>query len=60
MVLLQGKKDADVDWNMPEKIKNTFSKADIEIILIEEGDHRLSTPDNLALLDKKVQQLSEV
>lgn len=58
MILLQGMKDADVHWDVPEDIKAAFPAADVKIILIEDGDHRLSRPQDLELLDKKVRQLS--
>lgn len=58
--LLQGKKDLDVQWKTTEKIKSVFSSPDFRITLIDEGDHRLSRPEDLDLLDRQVQTLSGI
>jgi pimeloyl-ACP methyl ester carboxylesterase len=57
--LVQGMKDADVPWHRAQKIADTLTGADREIFLREEGDHRLSTPEDLALLERLVIELSE-
>ncbi len=48
--LIQGKKDADVPWQVAEQIKNAITGKDVQIIYIEEGDHRLSKPEELEVL----------
>lgn len=58
MILLQGKQDEDVHWHTPERIREAFAHAPVETILIEDGDHRLSRPEDLAMLDEKLRQLS--
>lgn len=58
MHLIQGKRDADVDWRTPEKIKAAFPQADVKITLIEDGDHRLSRPEDLTLIDEAARELS--
>jgi pimeloyl-ACP methyl ester carboxylesterase len=55
--LLQGKQDSSVDWRMPESIAQCFDN-DIAITLIEDGDHSLSRPQDLALLQKTIETLS--
>jgi pimeloyl-ACP methyl ester carboxylesterase len=56
--LLQGKSDMDVPWETAEAIKSHFADSDIEITYVEDGDHRLSRPEDLALLDACVRALS--
>lgn len=58
MRLLQGKQDADVDWRVPAGIQNVFPKADVQITLIEDGDHRLSRPQDLEQIEEKIRELS--
>lgn len=57
--LLQGKKDDDVPWEWAELIKRNLRTADVEITYREEGDHRLSTDEDLAILARLVDELSE-
>ena len=57
--LIQGMKDTDVAWQTAPRIKNAFRNGggNVEIRLIENGDHRLSRPEDLALIDKTAQTL---
>lgn len=55
--LVQGMKDADVEWQTAHRIKNALSKTDTHIVLIEEGDHRLSAENELQIIDEQVQAL---
>ncbi len=55
--LLQGMKDADVPWQTAFRIKQALSDGgndNVEVLLIEEGNHRLSRPEDLDLLDAQV------
>ncbi len=57
--LLQGMQDSDVPWQKAYRIRNALENPDLaEVLLIESGDHRLSRPEDLALLDKQIQELS--
>lgn len=56
--LIQGMKDTDVPWQTVHRISNLLKTDDKKVYLREEGDHRLSAPDDLALLDSLVQELS--
>lgn len=60
--LVQGMKDADVEWQKAHRIKNaiTDENKDVEVILVEEGDHRLSEPDQLELIDNQVEAINDV
>ena len=58
--LLQGKKDPDVPWKMAMRIKDAIVGDDVEVFYQEEGNHSLSSSDDLALLDKQVIGLSSL
>lgn len=55
--LIQGKKDADVDWHTAERIKNSLSSRDVETIILDEADHRLSAPEELEVLYQTIKSL---
>lgn len=55
--LIQGKKDMDVDWHTAEKIKASLLSNDVEVILLDEADHRLSAPNELDVLSKTIRAL---
>jgi len=55
--LIQGKQDADVPWETAEKIKQVFQNPDVQITYIEKADHRLSAPEELAILKKTIEEL---
>ncbi|HPF78191.1 MAG TPA: alpha/beta hydrolase [Alphaproteobacteria bacterium] len=55
--LIQGMKDADVEWQTAPRIKNALISEDVEVFLLEEADHRLSAPDQLAVLDQVINGL---
>ena len=48
--LLHGQADPDVPWEMSLRIAERLSGADVQVILVKDGDHRLSRPQDLALL----------
>lgn len=56
--LIQGMKDTSVPWQTAHRIKNAAPQSDIEIYLVENGDHRLSGPEELALIDREVSALA--
>ena len=58
--LVQGMQDTDVPWQTAFRIKNAVIDDDVEVILVESGDHRLSTPENLTLIDRQIQEISGV
>ena len=55
--LIQGMKDTDVPWQTAHRIANAITGADKTVYLREEGDHRLSSDDDLSLLEKLVAAL---
>jgi pimeloyl-ACP methyl ester carboxylesterase len=48
--LLHGQDDPDVPWEMALRIAETVTSRDVQVILVKDGDHRLSRPQDLALL----------
>lgn len=56
--LMQGMKDADVPWQKAHRISNALTSNDKKVYLLEDGDHRLSRPQDLELLAQLVAELS--
>jgi pimeloyl-ACP methyl ester carboxylesterase len=50
--LIQGKQDKDVPWHTALKIQKNFTSPDFDILLIEDGDHRLSRPEDLETIGR--------
>jgi len=55
--LIQGKRDTDVAWETAGQIEDKLISDDVQVILLEEADHRLSAPDELAVLEKTLMDL---
>jgi pimeloyl-ACP methyl ester carboxylesterase len=52
--LLQGQADPDVPWEVALRIATRITAADVHVTLVKDGDHRLSRPQDLALLCRTV------
>ncbi len=48
--LLHGQDDPDVPWELALRIAERVSGPDVQVIQVKDGDHRLSRPQDLALL----------
>ncbi len=48
--LLHGQADPDVPWETSLRLADRLTGADVRVILVKDGDHRLSRPADLALL----------
>jgi pimeloyl-ACP methyl ester carboxylesterase len=48
--LLHGQRDPDVPWETALRIADRLTGDDVRIALVKDGDHRLSRPQDLALL----------
>lgn len=57
--LLHGEADADVPPWVAGRIAALVRSADVQTILVKDGDHRLSRPQDLALLERTVDVLME-
>jgi pimeloyl-ACP methyl ester carboxylesterase len=52
--LLHGQADPDVPWQMALRIAEQVATPDVRVMLVKDGDHRLSRPSDLALLRQTV------
>jgi pimeloyl-ACP methyl ester carboxylesterase len=55
--LLHGQNDPDVPWEMALRIAERVSSNDVQVILVKDGDHRLSRPQDLSLLCRTLDPL---
>lgn len=55
--LLHGMLDADVPWKRSLLLAEKLQSPDVRVILIKDGDHRLSRDQDLALLTRTVEEL---
>ncbi len=55
--LLHGQRDPDVPWQLSLKIAERLEGGDVRVILVKDGDHRLSRPQDIALLVRTVEEL---
>ncbi|QQG36339.1 MAG: alpha/beta hydrolase [Micavibrio aeruginosavorus] len=56
--LVQGMKDEDVVWRTASRLQAALEQAgnpSVQVHFVEEGNHRLSRPDDLVLIDRLVQ-----
>jgi pimeloyl-ACP methyl ester carboxylesterase len=58
--LVQGMQDSDVPWQTAFRIRNSIVGDDVEVILVESGNHRLSRPEDLALIDRQVRAVCKI
>lgn len=52
--LLQGQADTDVPWEVAMRLAAVVRSADVQVVLIKDGDHRLSREADIALLLRTV------
>ena len=50
--LLQGQQDPDVPWELALRLAAQIAGTDVQLTLVKDGDHRLSRPQDLALLER--------
>jgi pimeloyl-ACP methyl ester carboxylesterase len=55
--LLHGQADPDVPWELALRIAEQVETPDVRVVLVKDGDHRLSRPADLALLRQTVAAL---
>ncbi|MBM3643756.1 MAG: alpha/beta hydrolase [Alphaproteobacteria bacterium] len=56
--LLHGQKDPDVPWEYSIRIARHLQSPDLVTTLVKDGDHRLSTPADIARLISAVEEVS--
>jgi pimeloyl-ACP methyl ester carboxylesterase len=57
--LLHGQADADVPWTWSLELMKKLRSADVQASFVKDGDHRLSRPQDIALLIATVRSLLE-
>jgi pimeloyl-ACP methyl ester carboxylesterase len=55
--LLQGQRDPAVPWQTALRIADRLEAEDVQVTLVKDGDHRLSRPQDLALLRRALAAL---
>jgi pimeloyl-ACP methyl ester carboxylesterase len=58
--LIHGQADPDVPWDISLRLAAALRSADVQVLLIKDGDHRLSRPCDIALLLRTLDALGEV
>ena len=56
--LLHGQRDADVPWQISMKLAEALRSDAVQLLLVKDGDHRLSREQDIALLLRTVESLS--
>ena len=56
--LLHGQRDPDVPWQTALRLAEHIAGDDVRVLLVKDGDHRLSRPSDLALLTAVLQELA--
>ena len=55
--LIQGQRDTDVPWQTALQLAECIRSDDVEVILVKNGDHRLSGPEDISRLEQTVAKL---
>jgi pimeloyl-ACP methyl ester carboxylesterase len=56
--LLHGAADADVPWDTSLRLLEAIDGPDVRLTLVKDGDHRLSRPEDLALLRRTLDEVA--
>jgi pimeloyl-ACP methyl ester carboxylesterase len=59
VTLIHGKKDMDVPWQKSEKLQRLIGEENCGLILVPDGEHRLSREQDLELIGEVVRNLSQ-
>ncbi len=57
VTLVHGMKDKDVPWELAASVQKNYSGASVDIVYIQDGDHRLSRPEDLEIIDRELRSL---
>jgi pimeloyl-ACP methyl ester carboxylesterase len=55
--LVHGQQDREVPWELALRTAEAITAADVQIVLVKDGDHRLSRPQDLASLFRELAAL---
>jgi pimeloyl-ACP methyl ester carboxylesterase len=58
--LLQGEMDAEVCWETAGRIQSCLTGAETRIYMVPDGDHSLSRPQDLDLLDRTLEEMNRI
>lgn len=58
--LIHGQDDPDVPWAVSLRLAERLRSADVQVVLIKDGDHRLSRDTDIALLLRTIEALLDV
>lgn len=58
VTLIHGKKDVDVPWQKSEQLYRMIDREDSELIIVPDGQHRLSREKDLKLIWQEVEKIS--
>jgi pimeloyl-ACP methyl ester carboxylesterase len=58
--LIHGQEDPDVPWDVSLRLAERLRSADVQVVLIKDGDHRLSRPQDIDLLVRTIATLPDV
>ncbi len=56
--LIHGQRDPDVPWEISMRLAEALRSDDIQVVLVKDGDHRLSREQDIALLLRTIGALS--
>ena len=56
--LIHGQADPDVPWTISTELAGALGSADVQTLLVKDGDHRLSREEDIALLIRMVAELA--
>jgi pimeloyl-ACP methyl ester carboxylesterase len=56
--LVHGQRDPDVPWPTALQLAERLESADVRVTLIKDGEHRLSRPQDIALLVATLNELN--
>ena len=57
LVLIHEKKDVDISWKYSEKLLQIINCKEKKLILVDDGDHRLSSSDDLDIIINVIEEL---
>ena len=55
--ILHGMRDKDVPWHHSTRLAELLRSADVQTLLVKDGDHRLSRDEDIALLIRTVEEV---
>ncbi|QZD94020.1 alpha/beta hydrolase [Qipengyuania gelatinilytica] len=57
--LIHGQRDKDVPWQISQRLADALRSDEVQVTFVKDGDHRLSRPQDIALLKRTIGGLFE-